>query len=75
MACHMFITITTSKVTSEQSKQVENFLQNFLPRMKQQPGVREIFSNRPVQMCHFHQVAIVRRYLTSRPKLEAAQEG
>ena len=38
------------------------------------PGVREVFNNRPVQMCHFHQVAIVRRYLTSRPKLEAAQE-
>jgi hypothetical protein len=38
------------------------------------PGVREIFNNRPVQMCHFHQVAIVRRYLTGRPKLEAAQE-
>lgn len=38
------------------------------------PGVREVFNNKPVQMCHFHQVAIVRRYLTSRPKLEAAQE-
>jgi len=25
-----------------------------------------------VQMCHFHQVAIVKRYLTSRPKLEAS---
>ena len=38
------------------------------------PGVREIFHDLPVQMCHFHQIAIVRRYLTSRPKLEAAQE-
>lgn len=38
------------------------------------PGVREVFGNIPVQMCHFHQVAIVRRYLTSRPKLEAAKE-
>ena len=25
-------------------------------------------------MCQFHQVAIIRRYLTSRPKLEAAKE-
>lgn len=38
------------------------------------PGVRDIFRGIPAQMCHFHQVAIVRRYLTSRPKLEAAQE-
>ena len=38
------------------------------------PGVREVFRNIPVQMCQFHQAAIVRRYLTSRPKLEAAQE-
>ena len=28
----------------------------------------------PVQMCHFHQVAIIKRYLTSRPKLEASIE-
>jgi len=39
----MFITITTSTVTPEQSKQVENFLQNFLPRMKKQPGVVAIY--------------------------------
>lgn len=28
----------------------------------------------PVQMCHFHQAAIVTRYVTRRPKLEAAQD-
>jgi hypothetical protein len=28
----------------------------------------------PVQMCHFHQAAIVTRYVTRRPKLEAGQE-
>ena len=39
----MFITITTSKVTPEQSKQVESFLKNFLPRMKQQLGVVAIY--------------------------------
>ena len=37
-------------------------------------GVREVFSDIPVQMCHFHQKAILRRYLTLRPKLEAGQE-
>jgi len=39
----MFITITTSKVTPEQSKLVESFLENFLPRMKQRPGVVAIY--------------------------------
>lgn len=28
----------------------------------------------PVQMCHFHQAAIVTRYVTRRPKLEAGQD-
>jgi len=39
----MFITITTSKVTAEQAGQVEDFLKEFLPRMKQQPGVNAIY--------------------------------
>lgn len=37
-------------------------------------GVRDVFKDIPVQMCHFHQVAIITRYLTRRPKLEAGQE-
>jgi len=37
-------------------------------------GIRDAFRGIPAQMCQFHQVAIIRRYLTSRPKLEAAQE-
>lgn len=37
-------------------------------------GVRKVFGSIPAQMCQFHQVAIVKRYLTSRPKLEAAKE-
>ena len=37
-------------------------------------GVAKAFGNIPVQMCHFHQVAIIKRYLTSRPKLEASIE-
>jgi len=38
-------------------------------------GVREALEARfPIQMCHFHQVAIVTRYLTRTPKLDAARE-
>jgi hypothetical protein len=37
-------------------------------------GVAKAFNNIPVQMCHFHQVAIIKRYLTSRPKLDASIE-
>jgi hypothetical protein len=38
------------------------------------PGVRNLFSDVPVQMCHFHQKQIIQRYLTLRPKLEASIE-
>lgn len=38
------------------------------------PGVRNLFSDVPVQMCHFHQKQIIQRYLTSSPKLEAGIE-
>ena len=34
----MFLTITTSKATLEQFQEVETFLHEFLPRLKQQPG-------------------------------------
>ncbi|TSC78649.1 MAG: hypothetical protein G01um101429_717 [Parcubacteria group bacterium Gr01-1014_29] len=37
-------------------------------------GVTKVFSDIPVQMCQFHQITIMRRYLTSRPKLEAGKE-
>lgn len=37
-------------------------------------GVREVFSDIPIQMCQFHQVAIVVRYLTRHPQLEAGKE-
>ncbi len=39
----MFITITTSKATPEQLHEVEAFLHEFLPRLKQQPGVVAIY--------------------------------
>jgi hypothetical protein len=38
------------------------------------PGVRQIFSDIPVQMCHFHQKQIITRYLTNWPKLQASIE-
>jgi hypothetical protein len=38
-------------------------------------GLFQIFdSGIPIQMCNFHQVAIVRRYLTKRPKMQASKE-
>lgn len=37
-------------------------------------GLIQSFENIPVQMCQFHQSAIIRRYLTKSPKLPAAQE-
>lgn len=37
-------------------------------------GVRELFVGIPVQICHFHQVVTINRYLTRKPKLEAGQE-
>ena len=37
-------------------------------------GLIQSFQNIPVQMCQFHQSAIIRRYLTKKPKLKAAME-
>ena len=37
-------------------------------------GLIQSFPEIPVQMCQFHQTAIIRRYLTKKPKLKAAQE-
>lgn len=37
-------------------------------------GIRDVFSDLPVQMCHFHQKAIITRYVTTRPNLLAGQE-
>lgn len=37
-------------------------------------GVINLFENIPVQMCQFHQTAIITRYLTRKPKILAAQE-
>ncbi len=37
-------------------------------------GLFRLFGEIPVQMCHYHQQEIVRRYLTRKPKLQAGQE-
>ena len=37
-------------------------------------GLMQSFTDHPVQMCQFHQSAIIRRYLTKKPKLQAAKE-
>ena len=37
-------------------------------------GLLQLFRETPVQMCQFHQVAIITRYLTRNPKLQASKE-
>lgn len=37
-------------------------------------GLIQLFPEVPIQMCQFHQAAIIRRYLTKKPKLQAAKE-
>ena len=37
-------------------------------------GLLQLFGNTPIQMCNFHQVAIIRRYLTKNPKMQASKE-
>lgn len=38
------------------------------------PGIKGVFQGIPIQMCHFHQKAIITRHLTRRPKLQAGKE-
>ncbi len=35
-------------------------------------GLNKAFKDIPIQLCHFHQIAIVKRYLTNNPRLEAS---
>jgi hypothetical protein len=37
-------------------------------------GLVQSFGNIPVQLCQFHQAAIIRRYLIKKPKLQAGKE-
>ncbi len=64
-----------SKVYEQGKRHLEK--NNFIIRaviLDGRRGVRRVFNDIPVQMCHFHQRQIVRRYLTNRPKLEASIE-
>jgi hypothetical protein len=38
------------------------------------PGIKQVFSDKVIQACQFHEQQIVKRYLTTRPKTEAGQE-
>jgi len=38
------------------------------------PGLISAFWDVPIQMCHFHQIQIINRYLTTKPKLPASRE-
>ena len=37
-------------------------------------GLLQLVKGIPIQMCNFHQVAIIRRYLTKKPKMQASKE-
>ena len=37
-------------------------------------GLLQLFGEIPIQMCNFHQVATIRRYLTKKPKMQASKE-
>lgn len=37
-------------------------------------GLFQLFPGIPMQMCNFHQVAIIRRYLTKKPKMQASKD-
>jgi hypothetical protein len=37
-------------------------------------GLLPLFEGIPTQMCNFHQIAIIRRYLTKKPKMQASKE-
>lgn len=37
-------------------------------------GLFKAFGKMPIQMCQFHQIAIITRYITKNPKLEAGKE-
>ncbi len=71
----MFVSGENPGMYREMRKQLE--AQDFIFQaivLDGRKGVREVFSDIPVQMCHFHQKAILKRYLTSKPKLGAGQE-
>jgi len=53
------------------SLQVQGFVINAMT-IDGKKGLFQVFTGIPIQMCHFHQQAIMTRYLTRKPKLPAA---
>jgi len=53
------------------SLQVQGFVINTIT-IDGKSGLFQAFTGIPVQMCHFHQQAIMTRYLTRKPKIPAA---
>lgn len=37
-------------------------------------NLKKLYPGKPIQMCHFHQKAIIRRYITDKPKSKCGQE-
>ena len=37
-------------------------------------GLFQLFADIPIQMCNFHQIKIVRKYLTKNPKMQSSKE-
>lgn len=37
-------------------------------------NIKKLYPHRPIQMCHFHQKAIIRRYITDNPQTKCGQE-
>jgi hypothetical protein len=82
----VFLDILTSKVVAGKHIETETaddyrylleqiieqgyIVQGVVPDGKR--GVAKVFKDFLVQMCHFHQLAIIKRYLTNNPKLEAS---
>lgn len=70
--------IVYSKFIESETKAVFQDVKEYLQKLGYQiqaivvdgrPGIRTVFKDIPIQMCQFHQIQIVNRYLTKNPKL------
>ena len=71
------------KVITTENKQVYEEARRYLEQagftiqavvLDAKHGIKEVFSDLIVQICQYHQIQIVKRYLTSNPQIEAGQE-
>lgn len=58
-------------LTTKPMMAIAGVLKSFKPSLPYKVGS---FGAIPTQMCHFHQILIIRRYLTTKPKYLASQE-